>query len=104
VGHRPYEEARRLPGDWEVIVSQRPIAVHALENPVESDVGVYLLRKLVREAIRGQNLHASPDAMHRAARSSKTSYCYTQNTVLNVRKRTDPNEDAGLIKALGREI
>ena len=104
VGDRPYEEARRLPGDWEVIVSQRPIAVHALENPLESDIGVYLFRKLLREAVRGTNPGASPTQMHAASRAGRTNYCYTQNTVLNIPVRSDPKEDAALIKQLGRSI
>ncbi|MBX3672746.1 MAG: Rieske 2Fe-2S domain-containing protein [Burkholderiales bacterium] len=104
VGDRSYEESRRLPGDWEVIVSQRPIAIHALENPLEGDVGVYLLRKLLREAIRGKNPGAAPERMHERARAGRTSFCYTQNTVLNVRARPSEKEDQGVIKTIGRRI
>ena len=104
VGDRTYEEGRRLPGDWEVITSQRPIAVHALENPIESDVGVYLLRKLIREAIRGKNPAAHPNKMHEQARQGKTSHCYTQNTVLDIPQRPTQEEDQALIKSIGRRI
>jgi nitrite reductase/ring-hydroxylating ferredoxin subunit len=104
VGDRPYEEARRLPGDWEVITGQRPIAIHALENPIESDIGVYLLRKLIREAIRGKNPAASPARMHERARQGKPAYCYTQNSVLEIPKRPVDDEDNALIKAIGRRI
>lgn len=104
VGNRPYEEARRMPGDWEMITGQRPIAVHALENPLESDVGVYLFRKLLREAISGKNAAATPEAMHTQARASRTSYCYTQNTVLDIPAQSSEAEDAAMIKRLGRGI
>ena len=42
---RPYEERQRQPGDYEAQVSQRPIAVHALEHRATSDRGVAWLRK-----------------------------------------------------------
>lgn len=51
-GERPYAERQRNPGDYEVQVSQRPIAVHALENLATSDRGVAMLRRLVRQSIR----------------------------------------------------
>jgi hypothetical protein len=42
--------------------SQRPIAIHALESPMKFDGGVYLFRKLLRDAINGDNPEASPEA------------------------------------------
>lgn len=104
VGDRTYDEGQRLAGDWEVITSQRPIAVHALENPLESDVGVYLFRKLVREAGSGKNAAASPENMNERANSGLQNYCYTQNTVLRLPKRNDENEERKLLIKLGRSI
>src|SRR5262249_33314996 len=40
----PYEERQLIPGDYDAQVSQRPIAIHALENLVSSDRGVVMLR------------------------------------------------------------
>jgi len=54
-----YKAAQYAPGDYEAIISQRPIAVHALENPTKFDAGLYALRKMLREAIRGTNPAAS---------------------------------------------
>lgn len=54
-----YKEAQWAPGDYEACVSQRPIAVHALETPMKFDGGLYLFRKLLRDAIRGTNRAAS---------------------------------------------
>lgn len=104
VGDRPYEIGQRGPGDWEVISSQRPIAIHALENPMESDVGVYLYRKLLREAIRGKNPATDPKQVHERARQGLPSYCYTQNSILSIPRRSTEEEDRAMIKRVGRCI
>jgi hypothetical protein len=54
-----YKNTQYAPGDYEAIISQRPIAVHALENPTKFDAGVYQFRKLLRDAVRGTNAAAS---------------------------------------------
>ncbi len=36
-----YKAAQYAPGDYEAIISQRPIAVHALENPTKFDAGLF---------------------------------------------------------------
>ena len=56
-----YKDAQYAPGDYEAIISQRPIAVHALEHPTKFDSGVYLFRKMLREALRGSNPAAGID-------------------------------------------
>lgn len=104
VGNRSYDEGQRLPGDWEAISSQRPIAIHALENPVSSDVGVFLFRKLLRNAIHGRNAAAAPETMHARNRAGGMDYCFTQNDVIRVPKRPSREEDRDLIKRIGRKI
>ena len=49
--HRTYEDSQRNPDDREAQVSQRPIAVHALEHLATSDRGVVLFRRLLRRAL-----------------------------------------------------
>ena len=49
---RPLEDCQRIPGDFEAIVSQGPITVHARENLAATDAGVGKLRNLVRRGIR----------------------------------------------------
>src|SRR5258708_18611067 len=78
---RPYAERQRFPGDFEAIVSQRPIAIHGLENLNRSDRGVIMLRRLLRE-----NIHAGAEE-----RPYKTRDCagesintYTQDTVVTL--------------------
>ncbi|MGE0278834.1 MAG: aromatic ring-hydroxylating dioxygenase subunit alpha [Nitrospiraceae bacterium] len=47
-----YEDTQRDPDDCEAQVSQRPIAVHALEHRGTTDAGVVMCRRLLREALR----------------------------------------------------
>jgi phenylpropionate dioxygenase-like ring-hydroxylating dioxygenase large terminal subunit len=104
VGNRPYEEGQRLPGDWEAIASQRPIAVHALENPTKGDAGVYMNRNLIRNAIRGKNPAATPEQMHERADAGLPSHCYTNNSVMDIPRRASEAEDNKMIGELGRQI
>lgn len=104
VGDRSYEEGQRLPGDWEIITSQRPIAVHALERPLECDAGVYMFRRLVRNAINDKNEAALPAAMNDRPNKGLPSYCYTQNTILRAPMRASVEEDDAFLKTLGRRV
>lgn len=104
VGNRPYETQQRLPGDWEAVVSQRPIAIHALEHPTSGDVGVYMYRRILRDAVRGANVNAHPAMMHERARQDLPMHSYTQNTMLNLRRRATDEEDKRLIREVGRRI
>ena len=45
-----YEDTQRRPGDREAQVSQRPVAIHALEHLATSDMGIVKFRRLVRKA------------------------------------------------------
>lgn len=53
-GERSYEERQRNPGDFDAQVSQRPIAIHALEKLGTTDRGVVMMRRHLRRAIRGE--------------------------------------------------
>ena len=100
-GNRSYDEGRRAPGDWEALVSQRPIAIHALEHPGSSDVGVYMCRKLLREAVRGKT---PADPLHeKLAAAGKTLPLYSQDTVLDVPELPSA-EDRKLILGLGKRV
>ena len=104
VGDRPHEVGQRAPGDWEAISSQRPIAIHALEHPMGSDIGVYMNRKLIRNALRGKNPAATPEAMHTRANAGLPTHCYTQNTALDIPQRATEAEDNDLLLTLGRTV
>jgi hypothetical protein len=81
VDHRArpqYKMAQYAPGDYEAIISQRPIAIHALENPTKLDAGVYQFRKLLRDAVRGTNAAATPKGFAEwlcASGGAPFSYC-----------------------------
>src|SRR5438477_7945736 len=74
---RSYAERQRQPGDYEVQVSQRPIAVHALENLATSDRGVSLLRRLIRQGIR--RIEAAPRELPLGRDGTVHTFC--QDTV-----------------------
>lgn len=76
---RPYEERQRQPGDYEAQVSQRPIAIHALENYGRSDAGVFHLRKMIRKNIL--SLRDGNGVRHPQA-TAGTINTYTQDSVL----------------------
>lgn len=66
--HRSYEDTQRHPDDKEAQVSQRPIAVHALERLGTTDRGVIMFRKLLRRALKDveegrdpQNIFRDPE-------------------------------------------
>jgi hypothetical protein len=56
-----YKDAQYAPGDYEAIISQRPIAIHALEHPTKFDAGLYAFRRMLRDAVRGTNPEATPE-------------------------------------------
>jgi phenylpropionate dioxygenase-like ring-hydroxylating dioxygenase large terminal subunit len=69
--HRSYEDTQRHPDDKEAQVSQRPIAVHALERLGTTDRGVIMFRKLLRRALKDveegrdpQNIFRDPARCH----------------------------------------
>ena len=49
---RSYEEGQRMPGDYEVQISQGPITVHSEEHLATTDKGVALYRRMLRKAIQ----------------------------------------------------
>ena len=53
IADRSYAEQQRQPGDYEAQVSQRSIAIHALEHLGTTDRGVAMLRNLIRRGIAG---------------------------------------------------
>ncbi|MSP67696.1 MAG: ring-hydroxylating oxygenase subunit alpha [Alphaproteobacteria bacterium] len=104
VNNRSFAEAQRAPGDWEAAVSQRPIAIHALENPMQGDIGVYLYRRILRNAIRGKTAAARPERMHERAGKDLPTHCYSSNTVLEIARRASVVEDEEMIRRLGRDV
>jgi nitrite reductase/ring-hydroxylating ferredoxin subunit len=59
------EEHHRMPGDKEAIVSQRPIAIHALEHLATTDRGVIMTRRMVAQAIAAVSAGNDPAGLLR---------------------------------------
>jgi phenylpropionate dioxygenase-like ring-hydroxylating dioxygenase large terminal subunit len=95
--HRSYDEKQRAPGDYEAMTSQRSIAVHQLEHPGRSDVGVYLCRKLLRDAACGKTPSDSTRAPSVAA--GGTLPIYTSDTVLRIPRLEGAEDREAILKA-----
>ena len=99
IADRPYKESQRQPGDYEAQVSQRPIAVHALEHLGSSDRGVVMLRNLIRDGIRHVARGGRADTPIPDGDAPIATYC--QDTIFRVPKAED---DEGLMTEFGRRL
>jgi nitrite reductase/ring-hydroxylating ferredoxin subunit len=100
-----YKECQYAPGDYEAIISQRPIAVHALENPTKFDAGLYQFRKMLRDALRGTNPAAAAEnvaAWLREMNGAPRSYCC--GNVLEVPEAADIKDEVANRRRLARGI
>ena len=100
-GGRPYAEMQRNPGDWEVITSQRLIAVHAREHLGTTDTGVAMLRRLLREAVRADDPVAQAGIVK--ANGGEAIPTYTYDTFLHLPQRTD-RDDTAVIRDVGKRV
>ncbi len=100
-GERPYEERQRIPGDFDAQTSQRPIAIHALENLGTTDRGVSMLRRIIRKGIRAVAAGAGPDCVRGAPGETISTYC--QDSVVRVPARADRDDDT-VLRDVGRAV
>jgi tert-butyl alcohol monooxygenase / tert-amyl alcohol desaturase len=98
-GNRSYEEGQRAPGDWEVICSQRPIAVHKLEHPATSDTGVVRYRRLLRDAVNGKT---GPDTSFHP-QVGDSLHQYAQDTVFNIPRKAG-EDDKAMMRELNKKL
>jgi nitrite reductase/ring-hydroxylating ferredoxin subunit len=103
-GGRAYEERQKIPGDYDAQTSQRPIAIHALENLTVCDSGVAMLRKLLRVELR--RVAKGEDPKLSTVRSNGLVPTYTHDTVVRVppRNGASPETDKTLVRDVGRRI
>ena len=101
-GDRSYEEQQRTPGDYEAQVSQRPIAIHALEHLGASDRGVILFRKLLRQQIRAVKQGKEP--RNTGAGNGKSIPTYLRNTSIVTPPAATRAADRKLWRELGRKV
>jgi nitrite reductase/ring-hydroxylating ferredoxin subunit len=100
--HRDYAARQREPGDYDAQVSQRPIAVHAMEHLTECDRGVIMLRRLLRREIR--QIAAGEAPAISPARIGDVTATYCHDSVIGVPQLADPAADRDLVRRVGREI
>src|SRR5262249_6848194 len=96
-----YEESQRRPGDYEAQVSQRPIAVHALEHLGTTDRGVAMYRKLVRNGIQAVRDGEDP---HGLSRGNGVLPTFCNDTVVHQPPAADPKADHAALRATGRRL
>jgi hypothetical protein len=98
---RSYAERQRIPGDFDAQVSQRPIAVHALEHLGTTDRGVSMLRRIIRKGVRAVAAGEEPDCVRGAAGVPISTYC--QDTVVRAARRADRSDEI-LQRDTGRAV
>ena len=101
--HRSYHEQQRIPGDYDAIVSQGAISVHGLEHPGRSDVGVYLCRSLLRNAVRGKTAPDSTRALTEAG-DENTLPGYVSDSRLRIPRHLDKEKDRELIRKAAHQV
>lgn len=101
-GMRPYEARQRRPGDYDAFVSQRPIAIHALEHLGSTDRGVIMFRNLVREGIRAVQRGADPKGL--VWQEGGVLATYANDTVLRLPPAPTKEEDLKLLRETGWRV
>ncbi len=103
-GNRPYEERRRVPGDYDAQTSiHGGIARHRLEHLASTDRGVTMLRNMIRRGIRAVQNGADPT--HGIRQDGKVISTYSQDRVVGgVPPAPTPEEDTRLLREIGRKV
>jgi hypothetical protein len=99
---RSYEDRQRQPGDWEALLTQRPIAVHRLEHLAWSDTGVVMYRKRIRDGIRAVQQGESPEPD--LATANGVIPTHARSTILRVPPAPTPEADRELLRTTTRRV
>jgi nitrite reductase/ring-hydroxylating ferredoxin subunit len=97
-----YEAGQRQPGDYEAQVSQRPIAIHALEHIGATDRGVMMFRNQTRRGIRAVQAGHDPTGLCRDAGMVIPTYC--NDTVTSMPPDGDPTIDRRRMRETGLRL
>ena len=92
---------RRLPGDWDAQVSQRPIANHNLEHLTLCDKGVMLLRRLLRRELK--KLADGETPMSSMVRSNGAIPTYCHDTVMKI-SESRSGDDSKFLARVGKDV
>ncbi|WP_429932922.1 aromatic ring-hydroxylating dioxygenase subunit alpha [Agrobacterium vitis] len=96
-----FEERQRLPGDYDAMVSQRPISIHAMEHLTYCDKGVVMFRKMLRRDIR--RLAAAEEIPKTPFRANGLLPTYCHDTVLDI-PPIPGMDDLELQEEVGRRV
>lgn len=99
---RSYEDRQRVPGDFDTQVSQRSIAVHALEHLASTDRGVTMVRNLTRQGIQAVLQGDDPKGIVRDDGISIPTYAHER--VIKCPPAPSSEEDRILLRKLGRTM
>ena len=97
---RPYDERQRYPGDYDALVGQRSIAIHSLEHLSDTDRGVILWRKFVREGIEAVQNGDLPGVFN-DLKDGEVIRIFSSDTVLRLPPAVTPQEDRSLLRQTG---
>ena len=101
-GGRDYALMQQDPGDFEAMISQRPISVHALEHLGVEDRGITMYRKGLRRRVRMlKNGETPPEVKEMAGKMINT---YGGDTLLKVPEAETRDEDKKLLKQVGIDM
>ena len=98
----PYEETQRHPGDYEAQVSQRPIAIHALERLGATDRGITMLRKTLRRGIR--EVAAGSVPQDQAMEPSEVIETYAHQQLVRIPRKGSADEDRAVLQRVARHV
>ncbi len=99
---RPYGERQQVPGDYDAQVSQRPIAIHALEHLATTDRGVIMMRNIIRRGIRAVQNGEDPQGVpHKEGAVVPT---YSLHRVLDIPPAPTLEEDRKLLRDTARRV
>ena len=101
-GGRSYEEMQRMPGDYEAMIGQRTIAIHALDHLGAEDRGVTLFHKGLRRRVRMVQQGQDPPEL--AVMSGRIVTTYGGDTLLRVAQAVSREEDKKLLRRVGVEM
>ncbi len=99
---RPYAERQRVPGDYDAQVSQRPIAIHALEHLASSDRGVIMVRKLLRDGVRAVQQGQDPLGLVREEGQVIPTYC--RDWIQRLPPAATPEADEQLLRDTADQV
>ena len=100
-----YEEKQREAGDWEAqgsIFDGQPRPDK--EHPGATDGGVMMLRRALRNILEGNVPSAWPQPASSDGEQPDPTKILSQDSVININKRTDPDEDWDLLRTVGERI